>query len=31
LDEGTVSENFAPVIPFHGAKLYRLTPVLDAQ
>jgi len=31
LDEGTVSEQFAPIIPFHGAMLFRLTPVLDGQ
>jgi hypothetical protein len=29
LEEGTASEQFAPVIPFHGAMLYRLTPGLD--
>jgi len=31
LDDGNVSEAFTPVIPFHGAKLYRLTPALDAR
>jgi hypothetical protein len=30
LDEGNANEAFSPVIPFHGAKLYRLTPLLDA-